>query len=307
MIEKAGGDLLQWLRGFYYVVNCGSVARAAEHMQLRQSAISHQLKNLEKEFSTTLFHRSNKALALTSEGHVLYEKAIQLFGVLGETRQALAPFNGIFQGQISMSVTHAVAQNFLPPLIKRFYAQNPQVSFCIRGGSFAQIVDDVMKGYADLGIVNKENSINHPPLECHELFGARLLVVSPAGNPFGLPQECSLPDLQRVPFLGFLPDYALGRMIRDAVRNYNITLHTIVETYSYNALISYVRGGVGVTILDAFAVQDVEGLHIHNLVEELPLRRYMLIQRQDRSYPPQTKAFVEAVLHTPPPLYCKGL
>lgn len=60
MIKKAGGDLLQWLRGFYHVVEHGNITRAARHMGLNQSAVSHQLKNLEKEFQAALFERDSK-------------------------------------------------------------------------------------------------------------------------------------------------------------------------------------------------------------------------------------------------------
>lgn len=306
MIERAGGDLLQWLRGFYNVVNCGSVARAAEQMQLRQSAISHQIKNLEKEFCATLFHRSNKALELTTEGHILYKKTVLLFGLLRETRQALAPSSGCFQGQIAVSLPHTVGQNHIPALIRDFYAQNPLVTFMLRGGSFAEIVDDVMRGRVDMGIVNRSQPIL-PPLECRELFGARLLVVSPLGNPFQLPQECSLQHLREVPFLGFLPDYALGQMVSEAAQKHGVTLHKIMEAYSYNVLLSHVRSGLGVTILDAFAVQNVQGIHSHNLAEELPLRRYVLIRRAERHCPPQAQAFMEMLLNSPPPLHCKAL
>lgn len=306
MIERARGDLLQWLRGFYHVVNCGSVARAAEQMQLRQSAISHQIKNLEKEFRATLFHRSNKALELTTEGHILYEKTVLLFGLLHETRQVLTPFEGSFQGQIAMAVTHTVGQNYLPAVIKEFYTQNPLVNFALRGGSFAEIVEDVMRGRVDMGIMNRLHPIN-PPLEYRELFGARLLVVSPAGNPFQLPQECSLQHLREVPFLGFLPDYALGQTVSEAAQKHGVALRRIMEAYSYNVLLSHVRSGLGVTILDAFAVQDVQGIQTHNLAEELPLRRYVLVRRADRHCPPQAKAFMEILMCSPPPLHCKAL
>lgn len=306
MINRAGGDLLQWLRGFYNVVKWGSVVRAAEQMGLRQSAISHQIKNLEKEFAVPLFHRSNKALRLTAEGQVLYEKTLLLFDILRETRQALLPLEGSFQGEIALSVTHTVAQNHIGTVMKEFYTNNSQVSFLIRGGSFAEIVDDVMRGNVDAGIVNKFSAFSSS-LECRELFGARLLVVSPAGNPFNLPEECSLQQLRDVPFLSFCSDYAVGTMIDSAMQRYGIPLRKILQTYSYNVLLSHVQAGLGVTILDAFAVQDVQGIVIHNLVEELPLRRYTLIRRTDRFCPPQTKAFLEALVQSPPPRYCTAL
>ena len=48
MIEELNGDLLQWLRGFYYVSQTGSIRRAAQMMNRNPSTISYQIRSLEE-------------------------------------------------------------------------------------------------------------------------------------------------------------------------------------------------------------------------------------------------------------------
>ena len=61
MIEELNGDFLQWLRGFYYVSQTGSIRRAAQMMNRNPSTISYQIRSLEEELNTVLFDRYRKA------------------------------------------------------------------------------------------------------------------------------------------------------------------------------------------------------------------------------------------------------
>ena len=68
MIEELNGDFLQWLRGFYYVSQTGSIRRAAQMMNRNPSTISYQIRSLEEELNTVLFDRYKKSLRITPEG-----------------------------------------------------------------------------------------------------------------------------------------------------------------------------------------------------------------------------------------------
>ena len=67
MIEELNGDFLQWLRGFYYVSQTGSIRRAAQMMNRNPSTISYQIRSLEEELNTVLFDRYKKSLRITPE------------------------------------------------------------------------------------------------------------------------------------------------------------------------------------------------------------------------------------------------
>ena len=64
MIEEIPGDLLQWLKGFYYVAEKGSVTQATIVMGREQPSITRQIKCLGKELGVTLFDRSSGKMKL---------------------------------------------------------------------------------------------------------------------------------------------------------------------------------------------------------------------------------------------------
>jgi DNA-binding transcriptional LysR family regulator len=79
MINEIPGDLVQWLRGFYFVAERGGVRLAAAAMGREQPTITRQIKCLERELGVTLFDRSSGKMKITPEGKILLEKAVSLF------------------------------------------------------------------------------------------------------------------------------------------------------------------------------------------------------------------------------------
>lgn len=309
MIKKAGGDLLQWLRGFYHVVEHGNITRAARHMGLNQSAVSHQLKNLEKEFQATLFERDSKQLTLTAEGRLLYEKAVRIFDLLTETRAELTPAGAGFRGEVSMSLPHAMSQNFMPQLLALFHAAHPGVTFSVRGGSSGLILEDVLRGRVHFGIVNQYRELENCAREVAQtpLFGSRLQLISPPGNPFGLPQECSLRDLAGVPFVAFFQDYAVGLIVEEYSRRQGLRQNVVMQANSFNVLLRQVETGLGVAVVDTFATLRDCGCDCMNIIDELPLRKYILISKKNRYVPPQVRGFQHFLREKLPPTNCVSL
>lgn len=309
MIEKAGGDLLQWLRGFYHVVEHGNITRAARHMGLNQSAVSHQLKNLEKEFQVTLFERDNKQLTLTAEGRLLYEKAVRIFDLLTETRARLTPLDAGFRGEVAMSLPHAMSQNFLPGLIAAFHSAHPGLTFSVRGGSSGRILEDVLRGRVHFGIVNQYRELEDCAREVTQtpLFGSRLQLISPPGNPFGLPRECALRDLAGVPFIAFFPDYAVGLIVEEYSRRHGLRQRVIMRANTFNVLLRQVETGLGVAVVDTFATLRDCSCECINIIDELPIRKYILIARKNRYVPPQVEGFQRFLREKLPPPNCVSL
>lgn len=309
MIDRVYGDLLQWLRGFHNVVLYGSLAKAARKMELNQSAISHHIKNLENEYQVTLFLREKNKLILTEAGKMLYKRTEELFELLSVTRSELSPESEFQQGNISISVPHSIAQNFLPALMSRFHKQHPGTSFDLHGGSSKQIFEDVKRGESHFGIISQSRNFEFlgPEMEFLPLFGSRLQLISPQGNPFGLSDECSLRDLGKTPYIALYPDYAVGLIVEDYAVRHNIHLHIIARAFSFNCLLDMVASGLGVAIIDTFSAQRTHHCETRSIIDELPMRHYIMVTKRNRYIPPQTKAFQTFLLESCPPKNCLSL
>lgn len=92
----------QHLRYFQVVAQEGSIAKAAEKLNLGQSAISIQLRQLEDQLQHVLFQRRNRRLFLTQAGQVALEYANQIFSLGDELTEVLQ--EGAFVRRVHLEI-----------------------------------------------------------------------------------------------------------------------------------------------------------------------------------------------------------
>ncbi|GAB5094934.1 LysR substrate-binding domain-containing protein [Caballeronia sp. LP006] len=125
------------LRAFEAAARLESFTLAASELHLTQSAISHQVKELEQYFGRPLFHRRNRRVETTSEGRRLHESLGRVFDVIeaacGEV--ALEP-----QAQVlAVHCAPSFAAKWLAPRLPEFMSEHPMVT--IRLSSDAEPAD----------------------------------------------------------------------------------------------------------------------------------------------------------------------
>lgn len=303
MIERIGGDFLQWLRGFHHVVTHGSTAAAAAAMGVRQPTVSHQIKMLETELGVQLFQRTLRKMILTPAGQALHERAIVLFEQVRSIKEEVGrPQEGALKGEIALMTTHSVAGNYLPFVIQSFAALHPQVSFSITGVTeFSLILDKVQSSGVDLGIVLGQ--VFPPTIEHVPLFSTPLvLIVSKKyavqnGWQFTRAADGSLADfreLDKIPYIAFSPEARLTRHLYEILARHQISVNITTQVNTSGLLARYVAFGFGVTIIDAFtAAADPELFDCYPLPGVALDRPYQIIYRKKTYVSPQTRAFIE--------------
>ena len=162
------------LRAFEAAARHTSFREAADELCVTHSAVSHQIKELERSLGVALFHRLSRRVALSDAGRLLFPIVRDAFDRIAEgaelTRRSIAA------GELTVQVYVTVAVRWLIPRLHRFERASPDIrlrlSTTARGWAF-----DL--GNVDAGIVHAE-----PPLDPHvahwPLFQATLVpVVSP--------------------------------------------------------------------------------------------------------------------------------
>ena len=151
MIEELNGDFLQWLRGFYYVAQTGSIRRAAQMMNRNPSTISYQIRSLEEELNTVLFDRYKKSLRITPEGKKLFEWTVYTFETLRGLRSEVGTLSGKLQGTVTFSSNLPFAAQIVG-IISGFRERHPDVNIRIRRALTYEVVDDVESSKVDFGL-----------------------------------------------------------------------------------------------------------------------------------------------------------
>ena len=115
------------LKIFHAVTQAGSFTKAADVLNLSQSAISRQIQSLEYELKTTLFERHARGLSLTDNGEILYKTANEIISKIKEVESDLMDKKDKPSGKIVVTTVVGFGGIWLTPRIQEFMEKNPDI------------------------------------------------------------------------------------------------------------------------------------------------------------------------------------
>lgn len=299
MIEELNGDFLQWLRGFYYIAQTGSIRRAAEMMNRNPSTISYQLRQLEEELNTVLFDRYKKSLVITPEGKKLLEWAVSMFETLRGLRSEVGTVRGELRGTVTLSSTLPFAAQVVG-IVAGFRDQHPEVHIKIRRALTYEVVNDVESSKVDFGLTGVTALPEGSDFE--ELFQARPVLIVQRENTYNLPERPGPDDLQRLPFVSFLSqkmDDSGDPYFGGDMANSPYFRNTVLSVNNYHLMLRYVMRGMGVAVMDEMCLKgsmygtEWSSLVSYPLDDLLPIVRYGILVRKHKHLSPQARGLMD--------------
>lgn len=145
---------LRQMRSFMAVAEERNFTRAAARLNMAQSPLSQQIRRLEREIGVQLFNRTTRAVSLTYAGEVLYERSARVLALAGDAVEASRKAAYGHLGQLSVGFTGAAAHDLLPPLVRIYAAEYPDVTLDVRGDLTTPAqVEQLLEGRLDVGVV----------------------------------------------------------------------------------------------------------------------------------------------------------
>jgi len=153
---------LNALRTFEVCARVGSVQEAAKILHVTPSAVSHQLRKLEKELGFDLFIRTHRKITPTDKGHELQTAVSKSLGIISETIEALSDDS---QTELVINVLPIFAIRWLNPRLTSFFKKHPEIDLTIKN---SYRVEDLNHQKSDLAI--RWGSGEWPGVLCEKLF-----------------------------------------------------------------------------------------------------------------------------------------
>ena len=166
---------IRHLRLVRAVAREASVTRAAARLHLSQSAVSHQLVDLERDLGTRLFDRVGKKMVLTSAGTRMVETSERLLGELAMLERDLARHRHNARSALRVTTNCYATYHWLPAALEHFADKHPRVDLSIVLEATKRAIEALLADEVDLAIVNE------PPrdetLACLEILESELVIV----------------------------------------------------------------------------------------------------------------------------------
>ena len=195
---------LEGFKVFCDLCDTGSFSRAAEASGITQSAVSQQIRSVEKRFGVPLIDRSNGSFTLTPEGLVYLEACRDILARLDSLGTRFKIARGELSGQLRIASVISIALHNLPPLLKQFRKAHPGVEVLVDYRKAEDIYDAVEDGRADLGLVAYPKA--RPGLRAITLWKERLVLIMSQNHQLKGKRPIEIAQLEGHRFVGLTPD-----------------------------------------------------------------------------------------------------
>jgi LysR family transcriptional regulator for metE and metH len=272
----------------------GGVTRAANRLHLTQSALSHQLRDIESRLGASLFLRMNKKMILTQAGERLLLSAR---GVLGELQRVEEDIRQIAlnrEGVLRISTECYTCYHWLPSALKSFHEAFPRVEVRIVAEATRRPIQALLDGKLDLAITS--NAVRNRKLCFKPLFRDELMVILNADHPLARRPFLTAKDFADEHLIVYsLPKEELT-VFRKVLLPANILPRQVSHVELTEAIIEMVKAGLGISVMAQWAVApqlEAGTLRAVPLTRKGLHRQWSAVMMKNKIIPPYFHKFVE--------------
>ncbi|MFI5756320.1 LysR family transcriptional regulator [Streptomyces sp. NPDC051569] len=284
----------QQLLYFVAVAETRHFTRAAERVHVSQPSLSQQIKALERELGAELFSRARGNVALTEAGEALLPLARRILADTETARLEVQELVQLRRGRVRLGAPPSLCTGLLPEVLRAFHDLHPEIELLIEENGSRDLVRALARGALDLALVVLPLPAGSPALTTVELLHEDLVVVSSATGP-APPEPVRIADLRDEPLVMFRHGYDLRELTVAACRAEGFEPSFTVEGGEMDAVLGFVRAGLGVAVVPSMVAARADGLRVTALARPGLSRTIALAHRSDVA-PPRAARELRKVL-----------
>lgn len=233
---------IEKLKALKVIVETGSITRAAERLGYSQPGLTGMLNRLEQEIGYPVLRRGSGGVSLTEAGEALMPHVERILRDSRALEQAIADHRPEERRILRIGSYTSISRNWLPPVLKGFGAQFPDVQLTVKDGSCMDIEQWLMEGAIDVGLLSNCFSA---PLEFLPLLQDPYYAVLP-------PEEKPGETFDISAFNGrtfFVPSNGVDTEVLRILERSGVTPRFSLIATEDSAVIKMVEQGLGCSLL----------------------------------------------------------
>jgi LysR family transcriptional regulator, regulator for metE and metH len=243
---------LRHLRLVQEVARAGTLTAAAKRLYLTQSALSHQLADLERQAGAPVFTRVGKRMVLTQAGHRILEVAGSTLDQLTQLEDELRGLAAGTRGQIRLTTQCNTAYHWLPSVLPQFQRKHEGIEFRIVPECSARVLEAVLNGEVDVALSYDEGDLAE--FDAVPLFeDEQVLIVSP-DHKLAQRTIVSAEDFRELDLLVYRDVPQDSLLFQRVLIPNQVTPRRVTEVRITEAIVALVAAGVGASVITRWSV-----------------------------------------------------
>ncbi len=281
------------LRRFIAVAELPTLSAAAEWLRISQPTLSRTLARIETELGSTLFDRIGRNVRINGQGQLFELHARRIVAEMDEAVGRISEIHDEDRGQIRLGYLNSLSTWLVPPMLREYRRDHPNVSFSLRQDR-PHLLEDALRDHTlDLALISPQPEDER--LIWSPLHLERLYLTVPSDHPLAGRKSIYLAEASEE---DFVMQYSASsiRIIMDRIAaEAGIKLKVTFRSDAITALRGLVVAGIGVSISSIPEHQTVnfqeEGLVDIPLLDTDARREVGLVWRDTFPLSAAAKAF----------------
>jgi LysR family transcriptional regulator for metE and metH len=287
------------LRLIQSIAEEGSVTRAGKRLYLSQSALSHQLRDVEEKLGVSLFTRLNKRMILTPAGERLLGAASKVLEELDRAKEDIEQIALNREGSLRISTECYTCYHWLPSLLKIFNQSYPRIELQIVVDATRRPIQALLEGKLDLALISSK--IQDSKLSYKPLFRDEMVGIVGSNHPLSSRTFLSAEDF-RDEHLILYSSPQENRAVQQVIGSTGVTPRRVSSVQLTEAIVELVKAGVGVGVLSRWAVAPQlasRSLCAIPLTRRRVYRQWYAATLKNKSAPSYLQAFMSLLTDNP--------
>lgn len=243
---------------FKEVAETNNITLSAKNLHMSQPSISLQIQNLENEYGTFFFDRSNKGVTLTKEGEMFYERIRTILDILANFKEEISALSKDHRRLIYLGATLTIGEYILPNIMAYLYKTHPDVEFKVKIANTESITQDVLEKKIHIGLVEGPASQNKD-LNVESFWEDELVVVLPYSHPWASKKSITLAELPLERLVTREDGSGTRKVLEMALIERGLDpdqLNVTMELGSIQAIKQVVAAGLGITVISSLTISN---------------------------------------------------
>jgi DNA-binding transcriptional LysR family regulator len=276
---------LDGIQSFLLVAEDLSFRRAAERLNLDQSALSRRIKELEHRLGVALLQRTTREVRLTEAGQAFYERNLDLVHSLQDSISLARRTAAGLSGRLRVGYMAFAALAAMPERVRDFRAAYPDVSVELLYFRTQAQKMELSRRSLDVGFII--GPFVHADFHAATVAEERLVALVPSAHPLAAKQALVLSDLSAIPLvMGTMAQWDFYRQILQTLfDDRGLVLNAAYEASSTMGILGLVAAGLGPTLYPAgIGRLQPQGTRVTPIADcDTPVQTVLAWRRDDRS------------------------
>jgi LysR family transcriptional regulator for metE and metH len=243
---------IRHLRLVAAIAERGSLTNAGRLLNLTQSALSHQLLDLERRVGAPLFHRMGRRMVATAAGARLLATAKPMLAELSTAESDLQRLADGTEAVLRLSTECYTCYHWLPAVLAPFGERFPHVEVRIVAEATHRPLEALLDGRVDLAVVHDEPDDDR--VATVPIFDDELVVIVPPAHRLASRPFVRAEDLADEHLIVYTLPRGENSIFRKVLDPAGVAPRRVTEIALTEAIIEMVKAGVGISALARWAV-----------------------------------------------------